>query len=83
MLCFDQDGPGQEATKEACELLPVGKVKIMTLPKKDANEVLLDKASQRNEERPIPKPIRLKDTSFGLVTVANMKAESPPNGSTS
>ncbi|WP_316235033.1 MULTISPECIES: DnaB-like helicase C-terminal domain-containing protein [unclassified Bradyrhizobium] len=43
-LCFDGDEPGQKATKVACELLPVGKVKIMTLPKKDANAVLMDKA---------------------------------------
>jgi twinkle protein len=44
VLCFDNDKPGQEALKIACELLPVGKVKIMTLSKKDANEVLMDKA---------------------------------------
>jgi twinkle protein len=43
VLCFDADKPGQDALKEACELLPVGKVKIMTLPsgRKDANEVLM------------------------------------------
>jgi twinkle protein len=40
-LCFDNDEPGQKALKEACELLPVGKVKIMTVPHKDANETLL------------------------------------------
>jgi twinkle protein len=44
VLCFDNDAPGQEALKIACELLPVGKVKIMTLPKKDANATLMDKA---------------------------------------
>jgi twinkle protein len=42
-LCFDNDKPGQEALKKACDMLPVGKVKIMTLPKKDANETLLSK----------------------------------------
>lgn len=41
VLCFDNDEPGQKALKEACELLPVGKVKIMTLPEKDANAVLM------------------------------------------
>ena len=42
VLCFDNDEPGQKALQEACELLPVGKVKIMTLPEgtKDANEAL-------------------------------------------
>lgn len=41
VLCFDQDEPGQKALREACEMLPVGKVKIMTPPGKDANEVLM------------------------------------------
>jgi twinkle protein len=41
ILCFDNDEPGQQAVKEACELLPVGKVKIMTVPHKDANETLM------------------------------------------
>jgi twinkle protein len=40
-LCFDNDEPGQKALAEACELLPVGKVKIMTVPHKDPNETLL------------------------------------------
>jgi twinkle protein len=42
VLCFDNDEPGQEALKEACELLPVGRVKIMTVPGKDANAVLME-----------------------------------------
>lgn len=40
VLCFDNDEPGQKALKEACAILPVGKVKIMTVPHKDANETL-------------------------------------------
>lgn len=44
VLAFDADEPGQKALQKACELLPVGKVKVMSYPggKKDANEVLLD-----------------------------------------
>lgn len=42
VLCFDNDEPGSKALKEACELLPVGRVKIMTVPDKDANATLLD-----------------------------------------
>jgi twinkle protein len=42
-LSFDDDEPGRKALKKACEMLPVGKVKIITLPKNDANEVLLSK----------------------------------------
>lgn len=44
ILCFDNDEPGQKALAKACELLPVGKVKIMTVPAKDANATLMDKA---------------------------------------
>jgi twinkle protein len=42
VLMFDQDEPGQKAVEEACAILPVGRVKIATLPRKDANEVLLN-----------------------------------------
>ena len=43
VLAFDADEPGQKALAKACELLPVGRVKIMTYSgKKDANEALLD-----------------------------------------
>jgi twinkle protein len=40
VLCFDADEPGQKALTEACEMFPPGKVKLMTLSRKDANEVL-------------------------------------------
>lgn len=40
VLCFDNDEPGQKALTEACEMFPPGKIKIMTLSRKDANEVL-------------------------------------------
>lgn len=41
ILCFDNDEPGQKALAEACELLPVGRVKIMTVPHKDPNATLM------------------------------------------
>ena len=40
VLCFDNDEPGRKATARACELLPVGKVRLMTVPEKDPNETL-------------------------------------------
>jgi twinkle protein len=40
VLCFDNDEPGRKALAKACEMLPVGKVKIMTVTRKDANETL-------------------------------------------
>lgn len=47
-LCFDKDEPGQKALEKACELLPAGRVKIITLPEgcKDANDALLKHGPQ-------------------------------------
>lgn len=40
ILMFDDDEPGRKAAQECAEILPVGKVKIASLPMKDANECL-------------------------------------------
>lgn len=42
VLMFDMDEPGQKAVEQACALLPLGRVKVATLPAKDANQVLLE-----------------------------------------
>lgn len=42
VLMFDMDEPGRKAAEEACALLPVGRVKVATLARKDANEVLVN-----------------------------------------
>lgn len=42
ILMFDQDEPGQEATAECCQIgFTPGKLKVATLPLKDANEMLM------------------------------------------
>lgn len=41
ILMFDMDEPGQAAAKECAELLPVGRVKIASLPLKDASDMLV------------------------------------------
>jgi twinkle protein len=41
VLCFDQDKAGKEAALECAEILPPGKAKIVTMPYKDANAMLL------------------------------------------
>lgn len=46
VLMFDMDDAGQKAAVKCAELLPVGKVKIAQLPRKDANEVLLELGGQ-------------------------------------
>lgn len=40
VICFDMDKVGQEAAKECAAILSLGKVKIMSLPLKDPNEML-------------------------------------------
>ena len=40
VLCFDMDEAGQKAVRECAALLSIGKVKVMSLPLKDPNEML-------------------------------------------
>lgn len=41
VICFDMDEPGRKAALECAKLLSPGKAKIMRLPLKDANEMLM------------------------------------------
>jgi twinkle protein len=43
ILCFDNDEAGQAAVEACAPLFGPGKVKIVTLPRKDANEMLVSK----------------------------------------
>lgn len=47
VLCFDMDDPGQKAARDVAEVLPPGKVKIMSLPRKDPNEMLVNAESSQ------------------------------------
>lgn len=47
VLMFDMDDPGQDAVQECAPLLSPGKVKIASLPLKDANDML---QAERGEE---------------------------------
>ncbi len=40
VLCFDMDEAGRKAVKECAPLFSIGKVKVMSLPLKDPNEML-------------------------------------------
>lgn len=40
VLMFDMDKYGREATEEACNVLPLGKIYVASLPEKDANDCL-------------------------------------------
>lgn len=41
IICFDMDEPGRQAATECAQLLSPGKAKIMEMPMKDANEMLM------------------------------------------
>lgn len=41
VICFDQDDAGRKATQDVIELFQPGKAKIVTLPLKDPNEMLV------------------------------------------
>ena len=46
ILCFDADEAGDKATKKVAELLSYGKCKIVQLPEKDPNELLMQNRQQ-------------------------------------
>lgn len=41
VLCFDQDDAGRAAVEDCVKLFPPGKLQVVSLPLKDANEMLL------------------------------------------
>ena len=47
VLCFDEDEQGQLATEQACKVIGADKVKIATLPEKDACDTLVKHGGHR------------------------------------
>jgi twinkle protein len=47
VLCLDQDEAGQKATEEAIKIIGIDRAKIVKLPLKDPNEVLLKSGGNR------------------------------------
>lgn len=47
VICFDNDEPGKKAAREVAEILPPGKVKIMTTARKDPNEMMVNNESKQ------------------------------------
>ena len=72
ILMFDMDEPGQEAAKDVAALLRPGKVKIASLPLKDANEMLKQgRGGEVVEAFWNAKPWR----PDGLLTIADVREE--------
>lgn len=47
VLCLDSDEPGQKATEEAIKIIGIDKVKLVKLPEKDSNDVLVKHGAAR------------------------------------
>ncbi len=72
VLCFDNDDPGHKAVRECVGIFPPGRVKVASLPLKDASEML-----QKGKEGELVKC--LWDAKVyrpeGIVTIQDIKAD--------
>lgn len=50
-LCYDSDEAGQKGAKEVANRLGIDRCRVVTFPKKDANEYLMDNASREDFQR--------------------------------
>lgn len=58
-LCFDNDAPGRDAVHDVAKLFAPGKVRVIQLPAKDANEMLVaDRAGELVKALWSPAPYR-------------------------
>lgn len=80
VLMFDMDEPGQEAAVKCAELLPVGKVKIAQLPRKDPNEVLLELGSQELFKAPFNAAVWRPDGIVEGIDLLDRVLVPPPEG---
>ena len=72
VLCFDNDEPGQNAARDCAEALLPMKVRICTLPLKDANEML---KQGRGDELPILLMTAPEFTPEGILDFDDLEAE--------
>lgn len=59
-LCFDDDEPGRKATEEVCKILP--EATIISLPRKDANQCILDGVSKAAFKATVFNAVKNKNT---------------------
>ena len=78
VLCFDNDEAGQAAVTECVGLFAPGKVKIATLPLKDANAMLVEKQAEALVSELWGAKAYRPD---GIVTIKDIRAEAlePPS----
>lgn len=79
VFLFDMDTPGQEAAVACAELLSPGKARIGSLPRKDANEVLLELgAAELNKAAFSGKPYRPDGIVEGIDLIDSVLADPEP-----
>lgn len=82
-VCLDMDGPGQKAAKEVADLFPPGKVKVVMLPAKDANDTLNEhgplalRTAVENAKEYRPDGIRAANQYAGLALQAPQRQSIP------
>jgi len=69
LLCFDMDDPGQDAAREIADVIIPGRAKIMSLPLKDASDMLVSGRQKEFRNAMWEAKVHRPD---GLVTVADL-----------
>jgi twinkle protein len=80
VLCFDNDEAGQAAVAECAPLLPPGKCAIVTLPRKDANELLVAGEVKQLSQLLWQGRIYRPDGIVGIADVRERVLEAPEMG---
>lgn len=80
ILMFDMDDAGQKAAVQCAEMLPVGKVKIAKLPRKDANEVLTELGPQELYKAPFNAEVWRPDGIRHGIELLDQVLAPPPVG---
>lgn len=80
VFLFDMDEPGQAAARACAELLTPGKARIGTLPRKDANAVLLELGAGELYKAPFSARVYRPDGIVEGVDLVDAIMERPPEG---
>jgi twinkle protein len=80
IFLFDMDEPGQQAAKECAALLTPGKARIGTLPRNDANEVLLECGAGELYKAPFSARVYRPDGIVEGVDLIEAVMSKPPEG---
>lgn len=80
VLCFDMDEAGRAATKACADLFEIGKVKVVSLPKKDANEMLTSGCGTQLRQALFNAPTYRPDTIVSVSDIKDKILKKPTRG---